>query len=87
MVGKNYKPKPPRIMRSTVKFGDASETVEQIAVDLKWWESCDGERPALTEADREYLNSIVIGQAICPRMVFLRNEERARTLLGLEATA
>ncbi len=91
MVGDNYKPKPPRILRSTVKSDSTNklsvssepEVIEQIAVDLNWWESCE-ERPALTEQDRAYLNSIIIGQAICPRMAFLRNEERARKLLGLE---
>lgn len=92
MVGPNYKPKPPRIVRSTVKSGSTNkiamhtepEVIEQIAIDLKWWEA---NKPTVSAEDRDYLNSIVIGQAICPAMAFLRNEERARKLLGLEATA
>lgn len=87
MTGQNYKPKPPRVQKSTLRIsGDEVRQIEQIVIDLNWWESClNPERPSISQTDRDYLNGIVVGSAICPRMVFLKNEERARKILGLEA--
>jgi hypothetical protein len=70
------------LMRTLTKQNPPRVSEDSIHIDKRWYEEWRKQH-APPQEDLDYLNTIILGQTICPPYFTIKNESRARTIFGI----